>query len=312
MKKVVFTNFQGAGDILMLTAAIRDLHECHPDKFITDVRTSHPELWENNPYLTPLADDDPEVEVIPCHYPLIQHSNERPVHFLQGFTDYIGERLNVRIVPLQFKGDIYLTDTERAHPSPVEEHFAYSGPYWIVIAGGKLDYTIKWWSRDRFQAIINHFQPEIRFVQVGAAEHCHSGLEKVFDLRGKTSLRDLIRLVYHSAGVLCPVTFLMHLAAAVEMPGEDWPARPCVVVAGGREPPHWEAYPTHQFVHTVGALDCCRTGGCWRSRTVPLGDNDIKDRPEQLCVDVVDALPRCMDMITPEAVISRMSYYLSF
>ena len=36
-----------------------------------------------------------------------------------------------------------------------------------------------------------------------------------------------------------------------------WGRRPCVVVAGGREPAHWEAYPDHQFIHNNGALRCC-------------------------------------------------------
>jgi hypothetical protein len=85
--------------------------------------------------------------------------------------------------------------------------------------------------------------------------------------------------------------------------------RPCVVVAGGREPPHWEAYPHHQFIHTIGALPCCDNGGCWKSRTVPLGDGDEKDRPENLCVDVVGGLPRCMDMIRPQDVIQRIQMY---
>jgi hypothetical protein len=81
------------------------------------------------------------------------------------------------------------------------------------------------------------------------------------------------------------------------------------VVAGGREPPSWEAYPTHQFIHTVGALPCCATGGCWRARSVPLGDGDSKDGEEYLCVDAVDGLPRCMDLITPEQVCERIEFY---
>jgi len=86
-------------------------------------------------------------------------------------------------------------------------------------------------------------------------------------------------------------------------------ARPCVVVAGGRESPHWEAYPAHQFIHTVGALPCCAAAGCWRSRIVPIGDGDEKDRPEHLCLDVQNGLPRCMHMITPEHVCERIRYY---
>ena len=85
--------------------------------------------------------------------------------------------------------------------------------------------------------------------------------------------------------------------------------RPCVVVAGGREPPHFTAYPHHQFIHTVGALRCCDNGGCWKSRTLPLGDGDVNDRPDALCVDVVCSLPRCMDLISPQDVINRIEYY---
>lgn len=126
------------------------------------------------------------------------------------------------------------------------------------------------------------------------------------DVRGKTTLRELIRLVYHAQGVLCPVSLVMHLAAAVECkPGQPG-RRPSVIVAGGREPPNWEAYPDHHFIHTIGMLPCCEQGGCWRSRSVPLGDGDAKDQPNQLCVDVVANLPRCMHLITPAEVVQRI------
>jgi hypothetical protein len=58
-------------------------------------------------------------------------------------------------------------------------------------------------------------------------------------------------------------------------------------------------------------LPCCDNGGCWKSRVVPLGDGDDKDRPEELCVDVVGGLPRCMDMITADDVIRRIELYLT-
>src|SRR5581483_1032213 len=114
-------------------------------------------------------------------------------------------------------------------------------------------------------------------------------------------------------GVLCPVTFAMHLAAAVPTRAGRPPQRPCVVVAGGREPPHWEAYPHHQFLHTVGALSCCADGGCWKSRCQTVGDGDEKDR-RNLCEQPVQVspdlrIPRCMTLITPEDVIRRIEVY---
>jgi hypothetical protein len=64
MRKLILRNSQSPGDILMLTAAVRDLHRCQPGRFLTDVRTPCPALWENNPFLTSLNETDPEVESI--------------------------------------------------------------------------------------------------------------------------------------------------------------------------------------------------------------------------------------------------------
>ena len=39
MRDVILTNYQSPGDIVMLTAAVRDLHSKYPGDFLTDVRT---------------------------------------------------------------------------------------------------------------------------------------------------------------------------------------------------------------------------------------------------------------------------------
>ena len=296
----------------MLTAAVRDLHRCHPGKFQTDIRTPFPEIWQSNPYITVFDDHASGVTAIDCHYPLIHQSNSRPCHFLHGFSEFLSECLGVRFVPMEFRGDIHLTPAEKESSVVKSLLGGHTGAFWLISAGGKSDFTIKWWASDRFQKVVDAFAGEIIFVQVGSSEHFHPPLRNVIDLRGKTTLRQLIQLVHHSSGAVCPVTLLMHLAAAVETSFDASPNRPCVVIAGGREPPHWEAYPTHQFIHTVGALDCCREGGCWRSRTVRLGDGDIRDHPRHLCEDVVSGpLPRCMDMITDNMVIERIRIYIS-
>ncbi|PYK61267.1 MAG: hypothetical protein DME21_09675 [Verrucomicrobia bacterium] len=309
MRKLILKNGFSPGDIVMLTAAVRDLHYWYPGQFLTDVRTRCPDLWENNPYIRPLAESDPEAEVIDCNYPLIDQCNEEPYHCLHGFIHFLNQRLGLNIKPTAFKGDIHLSDLERSWYSQVHEVTGEDTPFWIIAAGGKYDVTIKWWQTERYQRVVDDFRGKILFVQVGEFGHHHPKLEGAIDLRGQTNLRELVRLVYHSQGVLCPVTALMHLAAAVEVKGRKSRRRPCVVVAGGREPAHWEAYPNHQFIHTNGALRCCAKGGCWKDRAVALGDGDKRDRPDHLCVDVVDGLPRCMDMITADEVIRRIDFY---
>lgn len=309
MRKLILRNFQSPGDIVMLTAAVRDLHRCHPGEFVTDVRTACPDLWLHNPLLTPLDEQDPDVTVIDCHYPLIHRSNQEPRHFLDGFVEYLNEQLGLRIRVTAFKGDLYISQAEKDWFASVESQEGSAQPFWLFASGGKFDFTAKWWDPARYQQVIDHFRGRIQFVQVGEDHHHHPALDGVVDLRGQTTLRQLVRLMYHAQGAVSAVSLLMHLAAAVEVkPGMPL-NRPCVVVAGGREPPHFTAYPHHQFIHTVGALRCCDNGGCWKSRAVARGDGDVNDRPEALCVDPVGTLPRCMDMITADDVIRRIEYY---
>ncbi|MBL9128807.1 MAG: hypothetical protein JNL97_14230 [Verrucomicrobiales bacterium] len=299
------------GDIVMLTAAVRDLHRLHPGRFLTDVRTSCPELWWNNPWITPLSRRDPEVREIECRYPLIDRANREPWHFLHGFCLHLSEELGVPVYPTEFRGDLHLASEETEGPSPAEIAWGESRPYWILAAGGKYDFTIKWWHRRRWQEVVDRLEGEVRFVQVGEALHYHPRLRGVWDLRGRTTLRELVRWVHWSRGVLCPVTSLMHLAAAVPQPAGRAGERACVVVAGGREAPHWEAYPWHRFLHTVGTLPCCASGGCWKSRSVPLHDGHANDAPEHLCSDFVEeaGLPRCMAAIEPDMVVQAVRAY---
>jgi ADP-heptose:LPS heptosyltransferase len=310
-KRVILRNYLSPGDIVMLSAAVRDLHLCHPGEFITDVRTPCGQLWENNPYIRPIEDSAAEVTRIDCEYPLIHRSNQEPYHFIHGFIHDLNEKLGTRIRPSAFKGDIHISDLEKSWISQVQEITGEEIPFWIIVAGGKQDFTIKWWDVRRYQRVVDYFRDKVLFVQVGENSHHHPPLDGVLDLRGKTDLRQLVRLTYHAQGVVCGVTLMMHLAAAVEVKGGRPVHRPCVAVAGGREPSHWEAYPHHQFIHTIGALPCCEVGGCWKSRTVPIGDGDAKDEPPNLCSDVVVGLPRCMDMITPDEVVRRIELYFT-
>lgn len=314
-RKLILRNWLSPGDIITLTAALRDLHLTHPGKFFTDVRTPCPALWENNPHVTPLDEKDSGVELIQCEYPLINQSNSRPYHMIHGFRLFLQEKLGVPIEPHAFKGDIHLSAEEKVWMSQVEEIDGIGARFWIIVSGGKSDFTAKWWDPERAQKVVDHFAGRIRFVQCGEGGHHHPRLRNVIDFVGRTDLRQMVRLMHHADGVICPVTMFMHLAAAVEVRSGRLKNRPCVVIAGGREPAHWEAYPHHQFLHTMGALPCCDHGGCWKSRVEPLNDGDEKDR--SLCLRPVTLaggrkLPQCMDMITADDVIRAVELYRAF
>jgi len=312
-EKLLLRSHLSPGDIVMLTATVRDLHRAYPGRFVTDVDSSASELWEHNPHITKLERAASDVRVVEMHYPTINQSNQRPGHFIHGYHQFLEMQMGLTVPVTEFKGDIHLSEDEKRWTNQVEENFGYKGQFWLLMAGGKYDFTTKWWSPDFYQQVVDHFLGRVQFVQCGEKSHWHPPLKGVFDLIGKTSMRQFIRLMYHAQGVVCPITMAMHLAAAV--PTKVNRLRPCVVIAGGREPPHWEAYPGHQFLHTLGALSCCATGGCWRSRCQPANDGDSKDqqnlceRPVQIRPDL--RIPQCMVMIKPAHVIAAIDHYLS-
>jgi len=330
VKKVLFRNHQGPGDIVMLTAAIRDLHLNFPGKFITDIRTSFMHIWEGNPYVewakgSPLDEKDPEVKAYDLGYPLIHQSNQGPYHFSEAFTEEIEDILNIRIKRRIGKGDIHIRKeedvwgwTERSTWFK-EYNFDPQAEYWVIDAGHKQDFTCKFWGKGKFQAVVDYFKGKIQFVQIGHTAHIHPELNGVINLIGKTDDRQLIRLIWASSGVLTPVSLPMVLAAAIPVkPGtcNGKKNRPCVIVSGGREPSRWQADTNHQFVHTCGSLPCCDNGGCWTSRVKPLGDGDEKD-VKNMCYHVTiddygEEVPYCMHMISAQDVIRRIEMYYEF
>lgn len=316
-RKVILKTMLALGDVVCFTSAIRELHRQLPGEFLTDVHTPFPDLWDNNPDITRLANDDPQVECIEVHYDRgyyasVNQSNQHPVHLIEGYCQDLGSSLGLpgTLRPEQLKGHIYLSLDEYVQKSLPHELFNCQR-YWLICAGGKNDFPVKHLPHAYCQRVINHFEGRIQFVQVGAEEygHHHPLLDGVIDLRGKTTIRQLINTIYSACGVLCGITGLMHLAAAVPLPPWQSRPRPCVVVAGGREPRTWYGYQTHRILETVGSLPCCAHGGCWHSHTVPIGTPQEQAK-QRLCERVVNGVPKCMAMIRPEEIILNIERIL--
>lgn len=340
-QSIIFRNMQAPGDIMMMTAAIRDLHRCYPGKFITGVETTAKEVWENNPYIKNLTRK--QARVLPVGYPLIHQSNQTGLHFIQGFLHDINKKLNLNVRLTEFRADLHWSDAELQNP-------LVEGDYWVILSGGKADFTTKWWDVARYQQVVDELKGEVNFVQIGnkpsggGARHYHPALNNVVNLVGKTNLREAFRVCLHAKGFVVPVTCFMHLAAAL--------GKPAVVVAGGREHYTWEAYVEetlkrnmafasglvkktpgtkaiweswnpyndpkfvnhpfvpHTYFHSIGQLKCCSNHGCWKTKVT-------EGKPKQNCKDVVRRpgcvpLPKCMDMVTAEQVIKAVRDYETF
>lgn len=309
--EVLITSDLPPGDIVVYTGALRELHEQYPERFRTAVQTTAQELWAHHPYVEPVGDGARRVEFgySQGNWASVHKSNQRPATFLAAACESLAIALGLpTLLPYGFAGEVPLSDEEKSWIPQVEERFGRPQRYVLVNAGVKRDYTAKAWPVQHYQQVIDLLGDGVAFVQIGAAEHEHPPLRNVVDLRGQSDHRQLVRLVYHADAVLTGVSYPMHLAAAVEAHPRLGFRRPAFVAAGGREPPWWYAYPGHQFFSTVGLLPCCRAGGCWKARTLPLGDGDEKD--QSLCERPLMGYPDCMWMVTPQRVAEALHLYL--
>lgn len=315
-QKLIFHNPLSPGDVVVSSALIRDLHRCYPGEYVTDYTGTSESYFWNAPYITKLPKGDPEAKTWRMTYNYIHQSNQERMHFLYGYYHDFNKQFGLDVKMTEFKPDIHFTAKEL-------ESSIVSGRYWVICSGGKRDFVTKWWDPQRWQQVVDKLKGEVQFVQVGGNNHWQPELTGTIDLRGKTSFRDLCRLILHADGVACVITCLMHLAAACN--------RPCVVVAGGREAWWWEAYTKknrntnmqqihgaqwqppesdamidHVFLHSIGKLECCETGGCWKSKV-----DDGK--PETRCRHVLRGptipQPKCLMNVSSDQVANAIRFY---
>jgi ADP-heptose:LPS heptosyltransferase len=325
--KLLIKHRWALGDTVLLTALIRDIHRAYPGKYEIKVSTNFTNVWWNNPYITDFAEAKapPPLKIEVGWEDAIKwnayakYGNNREMKHILAWYHYDFERKTGLKVPV--------TDPQPdLHLSQDEKQRRLLGRYWVVISGGKLDLTTKHWHVHRMQEVVDKLALKgIECVQAGAVctNHIHPPLENVTNLIGKTeNVRDLWNLILHADGVICGVTGAMHIAAAFN--------KPCVVHAGGREEPWFEAYvdnfqafgPSaspvkvpHKFLHTIGLLDCCDKQGCWKKRTVPLDPQDLTKKSYTMCRQPVrpassHPVAKCQDLITSNHIVEAvMEYY---
>lgn len=324
-QRLLIRNTQAPGDIIVLSAAIRDLAVAHPGRYDVEIWVSRgaEHVYWNSPYVSRIHTDKHRPDnrgavAYRAQYPLISRSNQERKHFILGFIEHMNATLGTKIVLTEFRPSITMSEAEKA-TRPFED------PYWIFLSGGKKDYPTKIWAQSYWQQVIDATKDRVNWVQCGggSSNHImHTPKRGIYaNMIAKTDCRNFLRLIYHSEGVVCVTTMAMHAAAAFN--------KPCIVVEGGREPWWWEAYNEetrrfnmrvysplweppatddfvpHKYLHTIGQLPCCQSFGCWKKRVTGGGS---------VCKNVVlvdgQTVPKCKSMISPEMVIAAIDGYI--
>lgn len=309
-EKIVIVNSLSPGDILMMTCAIRSLQQAHPGRFEVDVRSPCNEIFMHSPYIQPVYPKNPDderdiieklkadldhpplefdnIKYLIAHYPEIHRSGMTGSHFSDGHRMFLSKQLNIPIPATGMQPDLFFSDAELALVNPVVKFGKYTGRYWVLNAGIKNDYTLKWYNH--YQEVVDLLQGKIQFVQTGDLSHNHPPLKGVIDLRGKTNLRGFFRVCREADGIVSCVSMPMVVAAALK--------KPCVVVAGAREGLRWQINPDHQFLYRNGVMSCADYDGCWKSRK-----EDCVNRHAE------SGEPMCMELIAPQEIVRAIELY---
>lgn len=294
-RKIILRQGQSPGDIVVFTRAVGDLKESYPNYEI-DIRSPAGEIWENNPRLTSLKDDEKGVEMFDIGYDEINQSGWNGLHFSDAFRHDLEKQLGVPIKKTGIKPELWLSEDEKKWYHQPHCEFGWDGPFWIINAGRKQDNELKQYHRwQEVAKLFNEkFQGKVKLVQIGHESHIHPQLDGVLSLIGKTDLRQLIRLGFHAEGTVGPISFQFVMSAAFE--------QPAVCVAGGKEGVLWQIYPHMRYLHTNGALECCAWDGCW------MGGE--KGKCKYLAEYNGEKVPKCFHMITPQRIVDEIySYY---
>lgn len=330
-RRIVFHNRQAIGDILMFSCAIRDFKRAFPEVEV-QVQSTVMHIWDFNPYINrdkwveiinPLnlyegkekLSDVQKLELnkkaieiaIERDMPVLVYigsgkatnaSNRSDLHFSNAYRISMETVLGVRIPQGPIRADIYMSETEYSAPAIVEP------PYWLITAGEKGDWTCKTFAFQKWQEVVEKL-PQIKFVQLGSTGHKHPELSgpNVINFIGKTQdrhtgLRDLFNLFNYCEGSMGLVSFQMHLAAAFN--------KPCIVIAGAREPVHFTRYPGQQYLASDGCLPCTvksndEPTSCWFCKI---------ERCPVTTKFAGQEVPLCADLFTSDDIVrSVLRYY---
>lgn len=341
-KEVVFHNRQRIGDMLMYTCAIRDFKKAFPNTKIGVCSTAM-HIWDNNPYVdytmhqneferimcddnigTDIVYDKNKKDVLRKEFEgkifvrigpsgLTNNSNWKDWHFSNAYRISIEERLGISLAQGNSWGDIWFSKEEYDAPR-VEQR-----PYWIIITGGEKGWGCKMYPTVRWQELIDK-NPDILFYQLGNSGDKHEKLQgaNVVDYIGKTesgekALRDLFRLFLNAEGSIGLVSFHMHLMGALQ--------KPCVVVAGAREPVSFTQYAGHRYLSNDGTLPCaikacwaCDISACKALVDMKTGQTvKLSDTPKGKCYGTdeerASVMPKCVDMISSDDVTKALQMY---
>ena len=285
-RKIIVHCKKPIGDGIAASRMVEDFHAAFPN-WKLDLRVGCRSLFSACPHLTPLADDDPDVEQFEVHQLRARDTNAVRAHYYESWTRDLARQIGFPIPSTGWTPKLYLTKDEMERPADWPKN------YWLLSSGWREYSALKRYPHWQEVVDLLHTRlPDVAVIQIGHSrpDHHHAPLNGTISRIGASDvdLRVLLKLAYHADGVLTGVSSAHVLAAALD--------KPCVIPAGGREPFQLIATPHARFLKTVGQMLCCTPTPCGKQR-----DGE--------CQLLKDGTSACMEMIRPEEIVREVEKF---
>lgn len=231
------------GDNVYLTAVIHNIFDT--GKIAVNVVSNHPQIYVNNPYL------DESITAENADYILQQNYNsdwkQNCKHIIELVTEKIAYNLNIDIPCKHLKSQLYF---ELKQP-------IIQGEYVVINNGYQSSAETKKYNNEYWQEIIDQ-NSAVRFVQIGQKKNHAIPLKNTLNFIDKTSIEELVNIIYYADCIISPVSGCIHIAGAFN--------KPYIALSGGRQPENLTKYQNGIYFSALNTLDCCMGKGCHRNK----------------------------------------------
>ncbi len=233
---------EGLGDVLMALPGLREVKRLNPKCIIT-FHSSYSNLIKGIDYIDNACDYDSKKLPANTVRLVIEYSMPSRRHIAELMADHLGVTID------SIKPDCVV---DRKLVCGFRQQWAEFPRPWIVANRKSSGHSPnKDWFDDRWDALIVSLAGKATVIEIGnqleAPETCATG--SVIDLRGKTTLLELVAVIAAADLLISPGSGPTHIAAAV--------GTPAVVILGGYEKPNSAGYPGNIYLTADLACSPC-------------------------------------------------------
>jgi hypothetical protein len=283
---------ESLGDNLLLTVLAREVYNRTNKKVW--IRCNHPDLFAYNPHISLAMPFNTLLstylmELFGIKTVVLKYSDYNPLSDQDTIPEKhivlkMADQLNLN-GPITIKPDLILTSAEIEKGRYFNKQIAIN----ISNNSAKVPVKNKEWLNERYQDVVNKFNNEYNFIQLGSvSDHL---LNDVTDLRGKTSIRESAAILKNAALLISYAGFTMHLARAVDCRA--------VIIYGGREMPEQTGYRCFSNLYShVHCSPCWLLNKCEYNRmclstitsesAIEAVTKELSNTSEPLYIDVIN------------------------